>query len=68
MFINGKGETLSQVHQWFYCLLIGLKTVGKEYSNSEVLTKFKEALPESWDTYSMRLKLSKDLKTLLLSD
>ena len=42
MFICGKDETLSQVHQRFNCLLIDLKTVDKEYPNSEVLTKVLE--------------------------
>ena len=68
MFISTKGETLSQVHQRFNCLLIDLKTVGIVYSNSEVVTKFMEALPESWSNYTMCLKLSKDLKTLSLSE
>ena len=44
MFISTKGETLSQVHQRFNCLLIDLKTVGTVYSNSVVVTKFMEAL------------------------
>ena len=69
MFINTKGETLSQVHQRFNCLLIDLnvdqhQTAGTVYSNSEVITKFMEALPESWSNYTMCLKLSKDIKTL----
>ena len=68
MFISTKGETLSQVHQRFNCLLIDLKTVGTVYSNSEVITKFMDALPESWSNYTMCLKLSKDIKTLSLSE
>ena len=68
MFISTMGETLSQVHQRFNCMLIDLKTVGTIYSNSEVVTKFMEALPESWSNLTMCLKLSKDLKTLTLSE
>ncbi|KAI3693088.1 hypothetical protein L6452_32916 [Arctium lappa] len=37
------------------------------YSNSEVLTKFLECLPECWDNYSICLKLTKDLNSLSLS-
>ncbi|KAI3729105.1 hypothetical protein L6452_17754 [Arctium lappa] len=66
-FIAGKNESLSDVHQRFNCLIIDLRTVGRTYSNSEVLTKFLECLPESWDSYSMCLKLTKDLHTLSLS-
>ena len=68
MFISTEGETLSQVHQRFNCLLIDLKTVGTIYSNSKVVTKFMEALPESWSNLTMCLKFSKDLKTLTLSE
>ncbi|KAI3664801.1 hypothetical protein L6452_43409 [Arctium lappa] len=66
-FITGKNESLSDVHQRFNCLIIDLRTVGRTYSNSEVLTKFLECLPESWDSYSICLKLTKDLHTLSLS-
>ncbi|KAI3668197.1 hypothetical protein L6452_43274 [Arctium lappa] len=66
-FIAGKNESLSDVHQRFNCLIIDLRTVGRTYSNSEVLTKFLECLPESWDSYSICLKLTKDLNSLFLS-
>ncbi|KAI3665329.1 hypothetical protein L6452_43953 [Arctium lappa] len=66
-FIAGKNESLSDVHQRFNCLIIDLRIVGRTYSNSEVLTKFLECLPESWDSYSICLKLTKDLHTLSLS-
>ena len=56
------------VHQRFNWLLIDLKTVGTIYTNSEVVTKFMEALPESWSNLTMCLKFSKDLKTLTLSE
>jgi hypothetical protein len=67
-FICMKGETLSQVHQRFNCLLIDLKTIGTIYPNSEVVTKFMESLPESWETYTMCLTMSCDIKTLSLSE
>ena len=68
IFINTKGETLSQVHQRFNCLLIDLKTVGTVYYKSEVISKSMEALLETWETYTMCLKMSKDIKTLFLSE
>ncbi|KAJ9541731.1 hypothetical protein OSB04_028237 [Centaurea solstitialis] len=67
-FIHQKDETLSQTHQRFNCLLIDLKTIGTVYSNSEVITKFMEALPEYWETYTTCLTMSKDIKTLTLSE
>ncbi|KAJ9539388.1 hypothetical protein OSB04_032121 [Centaurea solstitialis] len=67
-FIHQKDETLSQIHQRFNCLLIDLKTIGTVYSNSEVVTKFMEALPEQWETYTTCLTISKDIKTLTLSE
>ncbi|KAJ9561542.1 hypothetical protein OSB04_006702 [Centaurea solstitialis] len=67
-FIATKGETLAQTHQRFNCLLIDLKTYGIVYSNSQVITKFMEALPEYWETYTMCLKMSKDIKTITLSE
>ncbi|KAJ9553896.1 hypothetical protein OSB04_017941 [Centaurea solstitialis] len=67
-FIATKGETLAQTHQRFNCLLIDLKTYGIVYSNSQVITKFMETLPEYWETYTICLKLSKDIKTITLSE
>ncbi|WP_185695705.1 retrotransposon gag domain-containing protein, partial [Escherichia coli] len=67
-FIAAKGETLSQTHQRFNCLLIDLKTYDVVYSNSQVVTKFMEALPEHWETYTMCLKMSQDIKTMTLSE
>ncbi|KAJ9552804.1 hypothetical protein OSB04_016849 [Centaurea solstitialis] len=67
-FIAAKGETLAQTQQRFNCLLIDLKTYGIIYSNSQVITKFMEALPEYWETYTMCLKMSKDIKTITLSE
>ncbi|KAJ9536069.1 hypothetical protein OSB04_un000772 [Centaurea solstitialis] len=67
-FIHQKDETLSQIHQRFYCLLIDLKTIGTIYPNSEVVTKFMEALPEHWEIYTSYLTMSKDIKTLTLSE
>ncbi|KAJ9539198.1 hypothetical protein OSB04_031931 [Centaurea solstitialis] len=67
-FIHQKDETLSQQHQRFNCLLIDLKTIGTTYSNSQVVTKFMEALPEHWEIYTSCLTMSKDIKTLTLSE
>ncbi|KAJ9555814.1 hypothetical protein OSB04_010428 [Centaurea solstitialis] len=67
-FIHQKDETLSQLHQRFNCLLIDLKTIGTTYSNSEVVTKFMEALPEHWEIYTSCLTMSKDINTLTLSE
>src|SRR5581483_2619141 len=67
-FIHQKDETLSQIHQRFNRLLIDLKTIGTTYSNSEVVTKFMEALPEHWETYTTCFTMSKDIKTLTLSE
>ncbi|KAJ9544126.1 hypothetical protein OSB04_023833 [Centaurea solstitialis] len=62
-FIHIKGETLSQTHQRFNCLLIDLKTISTKYSNSEVITKFMESLPEHWKMYTTCLTMSKAIKT-----
>ncbi|KAJ9561689.1 hypothetical protein OSB04_006849 [Centaurea solstitialis] len=67
-FIAVKDETLSQTHQRFNCLLIDLKTYDVSYSNSQVITKFMEALPDHWENYTMCLKMSKDIKTITLSE
>ncbi|KAJ9566903.1 hypothetical protein OSB04_002869 [Centaurea solstitialis] len=67
-FIHQKDETLSQIHQRYNCLLIDLKTIGTIYPNSEVVTKFMEALPEHWEIYTSCLTMSKDIKTLTLSE
>ncbi|KAI3685807.1 hypothetical protein L6452_35065 [Arctium lappa] len=66
-FIAGKNESLYDVHQRFNCLIIDLRIAGRTYSNSEVLTKFLECLPKCWDSYSICLKLTKDLNSLSLS-
>ncbi|KAJ9560205.1 hypothetical protein OSB04_005365 [Centaurea solstitialis] len=67
-FIAAKGETLAQTHQRFNCLLIDLKTYGIVYSNSQVITKFMEAFPDYWETYTMCLKMSKDIMTITHSE
>ncbi|KAJ9567219.1 hypothetical protein OSB04_003185 [Centaurea solstitialis] len=67
-FIHLDDETLSQTHQRFNCLLIDLKTIGTVYSNSEVITKFMESLLEYWETYTSYLTMSKDIKTITLSE
>ncbi|KAJ9553319.1 hypothetical protein OSB04_017364 [Centaurea solstitialis] len=67
-FIHQKDETLSQIHQRFNCLLIDLKTIGTVYSNSEVVTKFMEALPKQREIYTTCLTMSKYIKTLTLSE
>ncbi|KAJ9544277.1 hypothetical protein OSB04_023984 [Centaurea solstitialis] len=67
-FIHQKDETLSQIHQRLNCLLIDLKTIGTIYPNSEVVTKFMEALPEHWEIYTSCLTMSKDIKTLTLRE
>ncbi|KAJ9552688.1 hypothetical protein OSB04_016733 [Centaurea solstitialis] len=66
--IASKGESLAQTHQRFNCLLIDLKTYDVTYSNSQVITKFMEALLEYWENYTMCLKMSKDIKTITLSE
>ncbi|KAJ9544642.1 hypothetical protein OSB04_024349 [Centaurea solstitialis] len=67
-FIHQKDETLSQLHQRYNCLLNDLKTIGTIYPNSEVVTKFMEAFPEHWEMYTSCLTMSKDIKTLTLSE
>src|SRR5581483_5493372 len=67
-FIAAKGESLSQTYQRFNCLLIDLKTYDVSYSNSQVITKFMEALPDHLENYTMCLKMSKDIKTISLSE
>ena len=67
-FICMKGETLSQVHQRFNCLLIDLKTIGTIYPNSEVVTKFMESLPKSWETYTMHVSHDVFFKYLKLKE
>ncbi|KAJ9557391.1 hypothetical protein OSB04_012005 [Centaurea solstitialis] len=52
----------------FNCLLVDLKTIGTIYSNSEVITKFMEVLPEHWEIYTTCLTMSKDINTLTLSE
>ncbi|KAJ9541715.1 hypothetical protein OSB04_028221 [Centaurea solstitialis] len=66
--IESKKIHLIRQYEKFNCLLIDLKTYGIVYSNSQGITKFMEALPEYWETYTMCLKMSKDIKTITLSE
>ncbi|KAI3681330.1 hypothetical protein L6452_36121 [Arctium lappa] len=43
-FIDGKNESLSDIHQRFNCLIIDLRTVGRTYSNSEQSNLLKKNL------------------------
>ncbi|KAJ9556834.1 hypothetical protein OSB04_011448 [Centaurea solstitialis] len=50
------------------CSNIPVVTIGTTYPNFEVVTKFMEALPEHWEIYTSCLTMSKDIKTLTLSE
>ncbi|KAJ9545027.1 hypothetical protein OSB04_024734 [Centaurea solstitialis] len=65
-FITIKGETFSQSHHRFNCLLIDLKTIGTVYSNYKVVTKFMEPLHKYRETNTTCLTMSKDIRHSLL--
>ncbi|KZV21839.1 hypothetical protein F511_06549 [Dorcoceras hygrometricum] len=62
------GETMTEFDERFSEIVIELNSLGKEYSNRELVLKVMRALPREWDVKTMAMRESKDLNNLDLHD
>ncbi|KZV23040.1 hypothetical protein F511_28800 [Dorcoceras hygrometricum] len=62
------GETMAEFDERFSAVVIELNSLGKEYSNSELVLKVMRALPKEWDVKTMAMRESKDLNKMELHD
>ncbi|KZV24775.1 hypothetical protein F511_35229 [Dorcoceras hygrometricum] len=62
------GETMAEFDERFSAVVIELTSLGKEYSNRELVLKVMRALPREWDVKTMAMRESKDLNKLELHD
>ncbi|KZV50296.1 hypothetical protein F511_37224 [Dorcoceras hygrometricum] len=63
-----EGETMAEFDERFSAVVIELTSLGKEYSNRELVLKVMRALPREWDVKMMAMRESKDLNKLELHD
>ncbi|KZV28506.1 hypothetical protein F511_15586 [Dorcoceras hygrometricum] len=62
------GETMADFDERFSAIIIELNSLGKEYSNRELVLKVMRALPREWDVKTMAMRESKDLNKMELHD
>ncbi|KZV57365.1 Phytoalexin-deficient 4-2 protein [Dorcoceras hygrometricum] len=62
------GETMTEFYERFSAIIIELNSLGKEYSNRELVLKVMRALPREWDVKTMAMRESKDLNKMELHD
>ncbi|KZT76779.1 hypothetical protein F511_46196 [Dorcoceras hygrometricum] len=62
------GETMTEFDERFSAIIIELNSLGKEYSNRELVLKVMRALPREWDVKTMAMRESKDLNKMELHD
>ncbi|XP_073033741.1 uncharacterized protein [Primulina eburnea] len=70
-FDNAKikpGETLTEFDERFSGIIIELISLGKYYSNREIVLRVMRALPREWDVKTIAMRESKDLNKLELHD
>ena len=61
-------ETLAEFDERFTCAVIELSSLGKTYTNREVVIKAMRALPKEWDMKIVAMKEAKDLNKMELHD
>ena len=61
-------ETISEIFAHFTSITNGLKALGKEYSNMDLVWKILQSLPPTWHTKATVIEDSKNLSTLTLEE
>ncbi|MQM16315.1 hypothetical protein Taro_049271 [Colocasia esculenta] len=68
MFKMKSDETISEMFARFMLLVNGLKRLGKDYSNSDLVRKVLRSLPSAWHTKATIIEDSKNLSTMQLDE
>ena len=66
MFKMEPSETISDMYTRFTNIINNLKSLGKTYTNQELVNKILRSLPSMWDAKSTAIQEAKDLETLPL--
>ena len=66
MFKMESNEIISEMYTRFTNIINSLKSLGKFYSNQELVNKILRSLPSAWDAKSTAIQEAKDLDTLPL--
>ena len=61
-------ESIGDMYTRFTDVINGLKALGKNFSNFELVTKILRSLPKSWDPKVTAIQEAKDLKTFPLEE
>ena len=61
-------ETITEIFTKFTDILNGLKSLGKDYSNSDVVHKILRSLPKNWKPKVTTIQEAKDLKKIALEE
>ena len=61
-------KIISEMFTCFTDIINGLKNLGKTYTNSKLVQKVLQSLPEKWDPKITAIQEAKDLNTLPLEE
>ena len=61
-------ETISEMFTRFTDIINGLKSLGRTYTNSDLVQKILRCLPDKWDAKATAIQEAKDLNTLPLEE
>ncbi len=68
MFKMKKDESIRDMFARFNAIINPLSSLGKTYTNSELVRKILRSLPKQWDVLTTTLLQSKELSSMTLSD
>ncbi|MQL69235.1 hypothetical protein Taro_001524 [Colocasia esculenta] len=68
MFRMKGGETISEMFARFIFIVNGLRGLGKDYSNSDLVRKILRSFPSAWHTKATIIEDSKNLSTMQLDE
>ncbi|MQL68565.1 hypothetical protein Taro_000803 [Colocasia esculenta] len=68
MFKMKSDQTISEMFARFMLIVNGLRGLGKDYSNSDLVRKILRSLPSVWHTKAIVIEDSKNLSTMQLDE
>ena len=68
LFRMKPSESIGDMYTRFTDVINGLKALGKDFTNFELVTKILRSLPKSWDPKVTAIQEAKDLKTFPLEE
>ena len=68
LFRMKPSESIGDIYTRFTDVINGLRALGKDFTNFELVTKILRSLPKSWDPKVTAIQEAKDLKTFPLEE